>query len=76
LNEDANVDALDSLLETPLHEASEYGHLNVARILVNAGASKTIVDSNGNTPHDVACTHEDADCSDAVKNSLQDLLSN
>ena len=40
---------------TALHVAAEYGHLDVVRALLNAGADKTIADNNGKEPIDVVC---------------------
>ena len=39
---------------TPLHEASENGHVEVITALLAAGADKNIKNKKGQTPHDVA----------------------
>ena len=49
---------------TPLYEAARYGHLDVVRALLNAGADKTIADNSGK-PIDQVCgggnkRHKDA----------------
>ena len=49
---------------TPLYEAADWGHLDVVRALLNAGADKTIA-SGGEKPIDVVCgggnkQHKDA----------------
>ena len=41
--------------ETPLFEAARYGHLDVVRALLNAGADKTIANKSGFKPIDVVC---------------------
>ena len=41
---------------TPLHLASEYGHLDVALLLLNKGADPNAKDSDGWTPGQVAGT--------------------
>merc|ERR1712183_557448 len=38
---------------TPLHHASQYGHVEVITALLATGADKTIEDEDGETPHDV-----------------------
>ena len=86
---DANVNAVDDIGETPLHEASEYGHFGAARvlepatlcvtlfylqILVEAGASKEAFDDDGNTPRDKICSRARR-CPESTKESLENLLS-
>ncbi|HSF54976.1 MAG TPA: ankyrin repeat domain-containing protein, partial [Algoriphagus sp.] len=36
--------------ETPLHRAAAYGSLAIVRMLVDAGADKSMKDANGDTP--------------------------
>lgn len=45
-----DVAAVDDSQFTPLHLASQQGHLGVAKVLVNAGAPVNARDSYGNTP--------------------------
>ena len=40
---------------TPLCTAAYYGHLDVVRALLNAGADKTIANNYGKKPIDVVC---------------------
>ena len=40
---------------TPLYSAVCWGHLDVVRALLNAGADKTIADNDGDKPIDVVC---------------------
>ena len=42
---------------TPLCVAACYGHLDVVRALLNAGADKTIADNDGKKPIDYARKH-------------------
>ena len=44
---------------TPLWKAALYGHLDVVRALLNAGADKTIRDKRGDKPIDDVCTYGD-----------------
>ena len=48
---------------TPLHKASNYGHVEVITALLAGGADKTIEDENGDTPVDVA---DNQDCRNAL----------
>ena len=49
---------------TPLHLASDNGHVDVITALLAAGADKTIEDEDGWTPHDVA---DNQDCTNALE---------
>ena len=51
---------------TPLYEAADWGHLDVVRALLNAGADKTIADQFGFKPIDVVCTIGDKQHKDAI----------
>jgi ankyrin repeat protein len=46
---------------TPLHWASRYGHMNLARILVEHGADSTIQNRHGSTPLYQASQHGHGD---------------
>ena len=46
--------------QTPMWVAAFYGHLDVVRALLNAGADKTIANILGEKPIDVVCTWENA----------------
>ena len=48
---------------TPLHAASENGHVEVITALLAAGADKTLKDHSGYTPHRVA---KNQDCKNAL----------
>jgi ankyrin repeat protein len=50
ISEGENVSAADGSFLTPLHLACQQGHLEVARLLVAAGAPVDLRDSYGNTP--------------------------
>ena len=39
INKDANFDARDKLLKTPLHYACEFGRTKIVNMLLKAGAS-------------------------------------
>ena len=41
--------------KTPLFNAAHYGHLDVVRALLNAGADKTIANKYGKKPIDYVC---------------------
>ena len=41
--------------KTPLYEAAFWGHLDVVRALLNAGADKTIANKYGKKPIDYVC---------------------
>ena len=49
-----NVNVADKSGNTPLHDAARFGHLGVAKILVNSGASLSMKNKNGMTPIDLA----------------------
>ena len=50
---------------TPLHKASENGHVEVITALLAAGADKTVKTKAGYTPHDLAWNHQD--CKNALE---------
>ena len=60
-----DVNEQDRWGETPLHDASRNGHVEVITALLAGGADKTIKDNinGGRTPHDVAKNH---DCKNAL----------
>ena len=49
---------------TPLHKASENGHVEVITALLAAGADKTMKDEDGDTPRDV---EKNQDCKNALE---------
>ena len=49
---------------TPLHWASYHGHVEVITALLAAGADKSLKNSFGRTPHDVA---KNQDCKNALE---------
>ena len=51
---------------TPLFKAAEYGHLDVVRALLNAGADKTIANKYGKKPIDRACDDGNKQHKDAI----------
>ena len=57
---------------TPLHSAAYFGHLDVVRALLNAGADKTIAKNNGKKPIDVVCKASGAN--EQHKDAIVDLL--
>ena len=58
-----DINEEDGIGWTPLHLASENGHVEVITALLAAGADKTIRDEDGKTPHDVA---KNQDCKNAL----------
>ena len=59
-----NVNEQNERGRTPLHHASENGHVEVITALLAAGADITIKNRDGKTPHDVAWKE---DCKYALK---------
>jgi ankyrin repeat protein len=60
----ANINETNSLKQTALHNATYYCHQDVIGYLLARGADKTLKDSRGNTPYDIA---KHVDCSDQIK---------
>ncbi|SCV70090.1 BQ2448_1484 [Microbotryum intermedium] len=52
--ENLNVDEFDSYGFTPIHLATDRGHLNLVKILLQYGANKHLRDQDGNTPLQLA----------------------
>lgn len=50
-----NVNIPDAFGAKPLHWAALNGNINIAQLLVNAGAHRCTPDANGHTPFDIAC---------------------
>ena len=50
----ADIDAQDRVKRTPLHWASFYGHTNMVRFLLEAGANQKIKNLQGKTAKDLA----------------------
>jgi len=48
----------ESVNETPLHIASQYGHLTIVRVLLDAGADVNSTDEYGDTPLHDACSFD------------------
>ena len=51
---------------TPLNRAACFGHLDVVRALLNAGADKTIADNDGYKPIDIVCIGGNKQHKDAI----------
>lgn len=64
LKMDPNVQ--DSAGDTPLHDASRFGHMDVIKQLTNGGADKTIKNNKGKTAADVAKDYDKKDAAAAV----------
>ena len=90
LENGADIDAISNDGESPLRFASQSGHLPVVQvrrestvcpwlssvqILVEAGASITIENDQGETPYDVIYVQEEAECSETTQTSLETILS-
>ena len=58
------VNQTDDSDETALHDASRNGHVEVITALLAAGANKTLRDTFGKTPRDVALNQ---DCKSALE---------
>jgi len=56
-----NVNQQDYNGDTPAHDAARFGHLNVVKALVEAGANVAIRNHAGRTVADVAAQYEKAD---------------
>jgi len=52
-----NLDATNSVGQTPLHIAAQYGYIDIVRSLLDAGADRTITDNDGHTAVDLARDH-------------------
>ena len=50
----ADIDAQDRVKRTPLHWASSYGHTNMVRFLLEAGANQKIKNLQGKSAKDLA----------------------
>jgi len=48
------VNAKDKYGCTPLHDAAEYSHLEIAEMLINRAPDMNALDNNGDTPLDLA----------------------
>ncbi|XP_076449866.1 protein phosphatase 1 regulatory subunit 16A-like [Babylonia areolata] len=53
LDHNANVNACDSEMWTPLHAAATCGHMNLCKHLIDRGAELLAVNADGNMPYDI-----------------------
>ena len=67
LNNGADINATDKENNTPLHEASRKGRLNVVQVLLAHGADARTKGYNGETPAQKASTDE-------IRNAITDYL--
>lgn len=58
INQGADVNARDSEGWTPLHEASVHDNIDIVRLLLDNGASKSILDNKGQRPSDLALSDQ------------------
>ena len=84
----ANVNTANLDDWTPLHTASNHGHLNIAKVsqkasgriddafqvLVAAGASKSNLNKQGNPPRAYICGDANAHCSEQTRKEFTKLL--
>jgi ankyrin repeat protein len=54
INNEVDVNAKDDYGCTPLHDAAEYSHLEIAEMLINRNPEMNALDNNGDTPLDLA----------------------
>lgn len=51
-----------------------FGYKSVSKVLLEAGASRTVEDEDGHTPYDVICLYKSAKCRSSTIRSLAQLL--
>jgi thiol-disulfide isomerase/thioredoxin len=51
-------DVVDFNGDTALHDAARFGHVELSRVLLSSGASASIVNKEGQTPHQTAVEYE------------------
>jgi ankyrin repeat protein len=56
-NDKIDVNALDVMGDTPLHDAAKYGHVASVEALLKAGAVKSIVNNDRKLPCDLAAAN-------------------
>jgi ankyrin repeat protein len=54
----ADVNVQDKADQTPLHWATIFGEVEIAKVLLDAGARKDIPNEDGKFPYDLAKTKE------------------
>jgi ankyrin repeat protein len=63
----ASIEARDEDLSTLLHDAAVKGHLDIIQMLLDAGADRTIRDSNGYTAAQLAIKYEHFEAAELLK---------
>jgi len=70
LKHKANIDARDSVGQTPLHRAAFWGQLEVCKVLLENGADFTVMDGMMQTPEELARMNGHQQCASLIVQSL------
>lgn len=62
-----SIDQPDSLDRTPLHWAAKNGNLDVVQYLISRGCDYHCVDSDGNSPYQLAVIHKEAEIAEYIQ---------
>ena len=71
----ADINAIDSRKQTPLHTAAREGEILIVQLLCEKGANLYLKDHEGNYPLDLAARREKKDSTDTREEQNGELLS-
>lgn len=74
LNAEADVNTQNRVGDTPLHDASKQGSIELIQLLIQAGAKTNVKNDEGESPKQVICKEAIAPCTKDMSKAIRRLL--